>query len=283
MLSSAPFQATTDSAKRVKLLCSALCTLLLLGLAAGPAHAGRGIVIDNTSDQIVGDATNGDTVLLASPVNYGSGLQSSVKVSVPSGSGTALPSVGLIFTDSPADSLFATLFSNSGSIPEVLLSNGAVKSTPIAAVSSATNFDFGNTPQMNGGGGCVTQGVKTYCYGTFSGLAGFHFTDLSSFGTAGDFGLTLECSILSSCANIGFNLAGLQFSSLTFDPLHAPTQLVSYDRGPTVAGVAEGTFNFVFRNGSAVPEPGTWLSIILGFGMMGGALRHHRKRTVGAV
>jgi hypothetical protein len=133
-------------------------------------------------------------------------------------------------------------------------------------------------PPPPGSPDCDVTGITTVCYGPFSGSAKFQFTDLSSSGAAGDFELLLLCD--GSCENIGFSLGGLNFSSTSFDPAAAPSQLVSYTTGFVDGNIAQGTFDFIFRNTSGVPEPSTWASMLLGFAFMGVALRRERKRSL---
>ena len=96
------------------------------------------------------------------------------------------------------------------------------------------------------------------------GNATFQFLPLSG-GGAGSFELLLTCN--GECANIGFNLGGLSFSSDTFNPSSPPSQLVSF---------TDTTFDFRFLNTSSVPEPGTWAMMLVGFGFLGAALRRSR-------
>jgi hypothetical protein len=103
----------------------------------------------------------------------------------------------------------------------------------------------------------------------------FQFTDLSSSGNPGDFELILTCGEL--CGNIGFNLAGQSFSADDFNPnAPLPPNLVSYSLGDQNELFHPGTWDFIFRN-AALPEPSTWASMLLGFGLLGCALRRQRR------
>ena len=274
---------------RAELFCTALLVLIALAVAAGPAEAGRGVVIDNFTSEIWADAGQGDTVLLPFSVHYGSGPHSNVTVQLPTSFGTQINGlnfavVGLTF--SATNTLFATV--NGGTfgqdVPGLRLSNETETSTPMHTVSQASYFQFGNVspasmaPPPFGSPGCDTSGIAMACYGPMTNSALFHFVDLSSTGNAGDFELILECGEL--CGNIGFNLAGLSFSADTFNPANAPSQLASYSLGQQIPGFHQGTWDFVFRNSAAVPEPSTWSSMLLGFGLIGFAFRRGRRLLV---
>ncbi|MCH8617213.1 PEPxxWA-CTERM sorting domain-containing protein [Sphingomonas sp. SM33] len=262
----------TTFAQTRRLLLAAVFTCCLP--TAGEA---RRTVIDGnqygTTYEISTDAEDGDAIVLPFDVNYGSGLQSDVTVTLGPcclGGVNDPPTVpvGLTFTNSPTDYLFATVLKEQFIDGSVHLSNDQQTSTPLDPVDQASIFDFGMAFLITGGPPQV-PGPGTGdlgFYSPFFGDAYVRFSDLSGSGALGDFGLELTCSGI--CTDIGFNLAGLNFSSALFDPNLAPTQLESYEVG------AEGsTFNFVFRNSAAVPEPATWVSMLMGFGLIGVALR----------
>ena len=273
-------------------LCAALLILFSLGLAAGPAHAGRGIVIDNFTTEVWTDAGTGDTVALPFAVNYGSGPQSNVTVQLPTSFSTNIGGlnfavVGLTFTGSPSDSLFATINGSTfgQDVPGLRLSNATETSTPMHPVDTASIFQFGNVspadmapPPFGQSATCDVSGISMACYGPMTDSALFHFIDLSSTGNPGDFELILECGSL--CGNIGFHLGGLSFSADDFNPANAPSQLVSYQLGEQNPSFHAGIWDFVFRNASPVPEPSTWASMLLGFGLLGMVLRRQARRKM---
>jgi hypothetical protein len=259
-----------------------LATGLLCGLPA--AADARRIVIDGnqygTTYEVSTDAEDGTAVALPFPVNYGAGLQSDLIVNL---GGCCLGGVneppyvpvGLTFANSPGDSLFAWVLKEQFVDSSVRLSNEQQTSTPLDPVDQASIFDFGMAFLITGGPPHVAgPGTGNLgFYSPFFGSAHVQFTDLSGSGLSGDFGLALVCSGI--CTNIGFNLAGLNFSSQLFDPLAPPPQLVSHQ-----IGQGGSSFNFVFRNNAAVPEPATWVSMLLGFGLLGAMFRRQRKRAV---
>lgn len=270
-------------------LFAGICTLAA-GMAATcasvPAQA-RSIVIDINTSEIIGDANNGDAVPLAFPINYGAGLKSGVIINLSDScctlvNGAPTYVAGMSVAGSPGDSFFANLFSDGTQryLPAVSLSNATETSRPTKPVDQASNFRFGTmqapiSPLPPGSPQCDYIGISTYCYGPLSGAANFLFTDLSATGVTGDFGLTLVCN--SVCANIGFSLNGLNFSANSYNPLAPPTQLVSADVVRNGNFITSSTFNFVFRNAAPVPEPATWAMMLLGFGMIGFAVRRQQR------
>lgn len=261
------------------LFLSLLAGLLLM--VSAPVQATRGITIDVNWFEVWGDAQNGDIIPLSFPVNYGAGLQSQVTVNLPQNwdfDSNGFASVGLTFTNSPSDSLFATvgpadLFSMQ--VPAVSISNAHQVSTPEQRVSTGSNFNFGIIQQADMSPPYFCP-PTSFCeaYGPLVDGANFQFINLASSGTLGDFELNITCA-LYPCANIGFNLAGDTFSSDTFDPLNPPANLVQFSDNSGVR-----SWSFVFRNPRAVPEPSTWASMLLGFALIGTALGRQRSRRL---
>ena len=256
-----------------------LLAAALLGGLSATAEARR-IIIDGNefgnTYEVSTDLEDGQTIPLAFGVNYGSGIQSDVIVNLGAcclGGGNEPPfiPVGLAFTNSPGDFLFATVLKEQFVDSSVHVSNAQQTSTPLDPVDQASIFDFGMAFLITGGPPAIptAQTGDLGFYSPFFGSANISFTDLSGSGVAGDFGLQLLCNGI--CTSIGFNLAGLNFSSASFDPAAAPQQLVSH-----TVGNGTSSFNFVFRNSAAVPEPATWLSMLLGFGAVGAVLRRQR-------
>ena len=258
-------------------------------VAATPAQAGRGISIDENTTEIWSDAEHAQVVPLEFPVNYGNGLQSSVIVQLPDGfntdiSGLNFAVVGLTFTGSPSDSLFATVNgSNDGTdVPGFRMSNSTEQSTPFNPVDEASIFTFGNVSPADMAppsdtSDCDVSGISTFCYGPMTDSATFTFIDRSSDGNPGDFELIVECGLL--CGNIGFNLDGLSFSADDFDPNGVlPSQLISFSVGDQNEFFHPGTWDFLFQNSASVPEPATWAMMLLGFGVIGAARRRQARR-----
>lgn len=63
-----------------------------------------------------------------------------------------------------------------------------------------------------------------------------------------------------------------QFAALTFDPMQNNT----FRMDLTAGGNTLTTFARI-GNGGAVPEPATWAMMLVGFGGIGGMMRHQRK------
>lgn len=248
---------------------SALALVALVFLHGTPASA-RFIVVDTNWTEVQGDADNGQSVNLSFPVDYGTGAQTAVTVNIADAPSGTSP-VGLTFAD--GSSLWANLYNASNGSHVLMTANDSATSSPRYPVSSASIFRFGSMPDMAFGSPCDVIDGHSYCYATFSGTASFQFTDLSSSGMLGDFGLTLFCESL--CSDIGFNLGGLSFDANSFDPAAAPSQLVSSNVVRNGNFILSSSFEFVFRN--AVPEPATWASMLLGFGLLGGAMRRERR------
>lgn len=250
---------------------SALFAALAVAGLAGAAEA-RTTPIDDGTDEVWGDADDGAVIALSAPVNYGSGLQNAVTVHFGneySGGGLNLMPVSLDFGNGA--SLFATLQVPSPGSNVVIISNpGENTSTPNHVINPASIFDFGSMEPIL----CCAVAHMGGVYGSFDPSAKFQLIDLSSSGSPGDFELLLSCTAM--CTNIGFNLGGSQF--LASDPSSIPPQLVSSSvTSGTFPGVTNGTWDFVFRNVSPVPEPKTWASMLVGFGLIGSAMRRKLK------
>lgn len=257
------------------------CAVVALGMMVAPTSAAaRTTPIDINTSQVWGDADDGQVITLTSPVNYGAGTQSTATVHFGaqySSDGLNLIPVGLSLGNSTTDSLYATLQAPTDGSAVVILSNpNQDTSTPQRVVNPASIFNFGDMYTLYPGGSNLITANMGGLYGPFSGSAEFQFLDLSSTGSPGDFELLLTCT--GMCTNVGFSLAGVNFSAMNFDAASAPPQLVSYNVLETpMPWIANGTWDFVFRNSSAVPEPGTWASMMLGFALIGGELRRKRK------
>jgi hypothetical protein len=277
------------SNRRLDFICALALILLGLGFAATPALAGRGVPIDNNTDEVWGDADNAQVVPLPFAVNYGAGAQTSVTVQLPSSftsqpSGPAFAAVGLTFTNSPSDVLFAKVIGSSDpfqQVPAVRLSNETQTSTPMHPVGSASNFDFGvaynlDMPPPADTSDCDISGISMACYGPMTDSAIFQFIDKSGSGNPGDFEVVLQC--INECTNIGFNLGGLNFSADDFNPASAqPSQFISFTPVESNFPGAHGIWTFLFTNPSAVPEPASWALMLLGFGLIGVTSRRRRR------
>lgn len=246
----------------------------LIPLAAVPAQAGRGILVDVNSFEVWGDAGDGNVIPLEFPVNFGAGMQSAVTVNLQNFDANGSANVGLTFASSPSDVLFATVGPQSpffDQVPAVSLANSSQVSTPTQPVPDASIFNFGVIINADEPPGACAPSDFCSFYGPLADGANFQFVNLASTGQPGDFLLNILCNAYP-CENIGFSLAGENFSSATFNPASPPSNLVSYSTG------TDGSmWSFVFRNSAALPEPSTWASMILGFGLLGSVLRRQRK------
>lgn len=259
---------------RRRLFISAVVAPLSLALSIPASAVVRTTPIDQPNYfEAYGDASSGDTIALPLVVDYGAGPQSSVTVSLGDccsnvGGLDAVP-VALQFAN--GDSLFANLLSEFDTVPTVFLSDPPQASRPGAPLTTASIFDFANMDEFVFAADILDANVvngNTYGYGPAEGTARFQFLPLA--GGPGSFELLLTCN--GVCANIGFNLGGVSFSSDSFDPNNRPQQLYSW---------TDSTFDFRFlSNSSGVPEPRTWAMMLLGFAFVGAALRRDRVHGV---
>ncbi|KQT33536.1 hypothetical protein ASG29_05715 [Sphingomonas sp. Leaf412] len=150
----------------------------------------------------------------------------------------------------------------------------------------------------------VAAPASAATYITFDGNSGTYgndlittpsFTDTFDFtlDTAGRFGATLSSVAVSAATNVNFSRvfltgpglgAGIDFSPVVSGIVEfrtlASTFLSAGDYRLTVSGTSgnEGSYagDLSF---AAVPEPATWGLMILGFGMVGGAMRRRAVKT----
>ena len=94
--------------------------------------------------------------------------------------------------------------------------------------------------------------------------------------------VTLNGQAFSLSPNVDF---GAEFASITLDTTAGLQTLIvngiagQGPRGNTSAGFG-GVVTFTPDMAGAIPEPGMWALMILGFGFIGGALRSRRNRSV---
>jgi hypothetical protein len=108
-------------------------------------------------------------------------------------------------------------------------------------------------------------------------LNGFRYADIAGLSLASGNSYTIGAS------NFGVNDAYAYNSTIT------PSAGITYDSArylhgaalinPITTGTSGGYFGANFLISSAVPEPGTWAMMLIGFGGMGVALRRGRKPT----
>lgn len=134
-----------------------------------------------------------------------------------------------------------------------------------------TASGFGQTSQpnlaySNSGAGYFNvasgfTGSLSFTYGAFTDFTGTVYDGLNGTGTS------LGTIFLSANDTSAFSSVSLAFLGT------ARSFMIS--GGAAQFGFDDVTINAV----SAVPEPSTWATMILGFGFVGGALRYRRRRT----
>jgi hypothetical protein len=119
--------------------------------------------------------------------------------------------------------------------------------------------------------GTLTTGVPDFI-SIFGGASYTGLLQLSAYGTAGN----LLGSTINTCPNDPMSNAFGCFSQLSISAAGIASfkvESLSDDLGPDSFGVREITLN----TPTAIPEPGGWLLMILGFGAAGALLRARRK------
>lgn len=111
----------------------------------------------------------------------------------------------------------------------------------------------------------VVDGIFSYDFEAGDRFFGTYTGQVSATGTPGVF-TGLENLIVTGGTGRFFGATGTVTSTGT----------LRFVQG---AGVFEGTVNGVL-NTAAIPEPATWLTMILGFGATGAAMRHRRRKPV---
>lgn len=138
---------------------------------------------------------------------------------------------------------------------------------------------------------------------TFSSFAGF---DLSSTGTGawqqlGAFGVFTDGVEMADSARRGpdGSVIGANFGTNLFNDVDAGTNSLlnpgetssifqirtrasNFQLGTFTAQNGIGLTGMGFAPAAAVPEPGTWMMMLLGIGMIGGALRSRKKKNLNA-
>ena len=114
-------------------------------------------------------------------------------------------------------------------------------------------------------------------------------------GTAGNYVISTVDNLTANINNkawydvIGFGGAVFaeNYSNKYLGQFYGPTSGYpsGTDTAPASAYVRDNLsgndrINYAFRVTGAVPEPATWLMMILGFGLVGGAMRYHQRHPV---
>lgn len=130
-----------------------------------------------------------------------------------------------------------------------ITANWQIDSNPIP-VSSGTNFfSVNNIP------------------GTYGGLTGIR--NITFFSSGGGGGLFF---VVDPVTNFVANLFGPQVFS-------GPTTNPTFSLGTfALTSISTGLFSLsISEAAAAVPEPATWVSMMIGFGFVGGAVRYRRR------
>lgn len=164
------------------------------------------------------------------------------------------------------------------------------RATPQDDINSAFGFSAGNISGYSGTGTVTTN--SNVQVANFTSLADF----LQSSGSAGGFEYGSYYTF-----DLGTLVAGTVLT-ITHDDgaafFQGDTRIGATEAGPTpvrtstvtIENTGATTLRYSRQNGSpsvlivdadvpAVPEPGTWALMILGFGAVGGSARYRRRRT----
>lgn len=171
--------------------------------------------------------------------------------------------------------------------PAILLTFGSAFVSAIAPASAAVRYDFQAFSSLPVGiPGDIVSGSFSLTVNDFiSGTIFVPASELTSCTATGSVSGTMPCDVqmlenfsFSSAVFFGFfNPQGNASVAYYFTPgvLSKVGTYDSIDLGPAQA--ARITVSLV---GGAVPEPGTWAMMLMGFGAIGGALRHRRQISV---
>lgn len=176
----------------------------------------------------------------------------------------------------------------------LLASISAVAAFAVAPAVSATTYPVNTTPAFTsepGPNGTFAGAFK------ITGLAAGEFSDEFTFTLpTNGFGsgtVTTSANFVGSANDVDFTSVFINDveATLTFLDDERLGEVAFKNKVPIVAGVLNRiTVNGISRGGgayggqlsfipSAVPEPGTWAMMLMGFGMMGAAMRYRRRST----
>ena len=180
----------------------------------------------------------------------------------------------------------------SGTRGVVIASNGPVAQTFVADGSLLTNFGF----QFSSSAAAVTTGTVTFSLlaGTATSGAELARQTVSLAGLAqrsaafydvftGSVGVVAGQTYTALLSGASVNLSlGFGPNSTGDVDAYAPGVLIknnAFDRACTNNSYCDANFRFTTSAAAAVPEPGTWAMLLLGFGMIGSSIRL-RHRTL---
>ncbi|HVF95058.1 MAG TPA: PEPxxWA-CTERM sorting domain-containing protein [Sphingomonas sp.] len=181
----------------------------------------------------------------------------------------------------------------SGTRGVVVASNGPVAQTFVANDSLLTNFGF----QFSSSLASVTTGSVTFSLlagvatsgtaiatqtVTLAGLANRSgaFYDVFTGSAALVAGQTYTALLTNASANLSLLFGPNSSGSID---AYVPGVLIknnALDQACTSNSYCDANFRFTTTAAAAVPEAGTWALMLLGFGMVGAAMRYRRRTTL---
>jgi hypothetical protein len=169
-------------------------------------------------------------------------------------------------------------FSNTN--PQSSSNTGDITSTFFGANAAGISNYIGSGPST------VAYGANGANFKTLAGFlatsgsaANFAYGSLYTFTTFGNFN-NLELSITHD-DGVSLYADGVRLSGLTAGPTSAITEKVRLPNGTRAYTLVYGRENGSpsILNVAAVPEPATWAMMLVGFGMMGAAIRYRRRNA----
>jgi hypothetical protein len=222
-----------------------LATLAMAALAVTAAHAG---VLANYpftgSSQASTDADGNST---AGSFGDGAGWTSSIDV----GRGNVAPSISVVSTSTDS-------------------------STQSGAVTANDYWTFTITPNA---GFTLNLSSLTFDYANYTNDATFPTENFFARSSINGFSSNLAAAVTATVASAGaFSNASIDLSGASFQNVATPIEFRIYVYDGTTDADRGALLDNIVLNGTAVPEPGTWLLLCLGAGLLGTAQRFRRKR-----
>ncbi len=177
----------------------------------------------------------------------------------------------------------------------LLMAGSAAAMVPTAADAQSYSSNFSNLATQGDGAGF-------YYFTGQSALQMFNGTGLTS---VNQFELNLiggsNGNYVTQPLGLTFQINGVTVGTTTYNPGDAANRLLNFSFGSIGSASTNYTLSafvstpvcngcgalqlsernpFTLSNGNAVPEPATWAMMLLGFGMMGFAVRRSRKAAL---